>query len=269
MTQDEGDSLGGRLGPLRPGRQLGRRVGGEARRPALSRLDSRPRQARVGAQGGAGRPEGAADEGCPAHRHHPRCPAAGICQGARAAAGQCARHGLDLRAPAHGDGAGAGLAGEVRQVRQGGLVRGVAGPGPSRDAARRHRGRGQAAVSRHGVGARSRPQPAEAGVRRRPALRSGHPHRRDPRRDHHAPARGARLSPRGQARRALPPPAARRAQRACARGRGLAFDRPAAHHDLAAGRASAQLEEPRRRRRRTSSPSTCSAPGTCRSMSTA
>jgi hypothetical protein len=51
---------------------------------------------------------------------------------------------------------GTGLAGEVRQVRQGGLVRGLAGPGPSRDAARRHRGRGQAAVSRHGLGARSR-----------------------------------------------------------------------------------------------------------------
>ena len=43
---------------------------------------------------------------------------------------------------------------------------------------------------------------------------------------------------------ALPPPAARRAQRARARGRGLAFDRPAAHHDLAAGRASPELEEP-------------------------
>ena len=138
MTDDEGDSLGGRLGPLRPGRQLGRRAGGEARRPALSRLDPRPRQARVGAEGGAGRPERAADEGRPAHRHHPRRAAAGVCQGACPAAGQCARHGLDLRAPAHGDGVGAGLAGQVRQVRQGGLVRRVAGPGPSRDAARRH-----------------------------------------------------------------------------------------------------------------------------------
>ena len=133
---------------------------------------------------------------------------------------------------------------EVRQVRQGGLVRRLAGPGPSRDAARRHRGRVQAAVSRHGVGAGGRPQPAEAGVRDRPALRSRHPHRRDPCRDHHAPARGARLPARGQARRALPPHAARRGRRARARGRAVAFDRPAAHHDLAAGRAAAQLEEP-------------------------
>ena len=172
MSQDEGDSLGGRLGRYaRVGSSVGG-LGGEARRPALSRLDARPRQARLGAEGGAGRPERAADEGCPAHRHHPRRAAAGVCQGACAAAGQCARHGLDLRAPAHGDRARSRLAGQVRQVRQGSLVRGLAGPGPSRDAARRHRGRGQAAVSRHGLGARSRSQPAEAGVRRRPALRS-------------------------------------------------------------------------------------------------
>ena len=172
MTQDEGDSLGGRLGRYA---RVGSSVGGLAVKLAGQRYlgwNSRPRQARVGAEGGAGRPERAADEGCPAHRHHPRCPAAGVCQGACAAAGQCARHGLDLRAPAHGDRAGSGLAGQVRQVRQGGLVRGLAGPGPSRDAARRHRGRGQAAVSRHGLGARSRSQPAEAGVRCRPALRS-------------------------------------------------------------------------------------------------
>ena len=186
---------------LCPGRQLGRRAGGEARRPALSRLVARPRQARHRAEGGAGRPEGAADEGGPAHRHHPRRAAAGIRARAGAAAGQCAGHGLGLRAPAHGDRARPGLAGEVRQLRQGGVVRGLAGPGPSRDAARRHRGRGQAAVPGHGVGARSRSQPAEAGVRCRPTLRPGHPHRRDPCRDHHAPARGTRLSPRGQARR--------------------------------------------------------------------
>ena len=41
----------------------------------------------------------------------------------------------------------------------------------------------QAAISRHGLGARGRPQPAQARVRDRPALRSGDPHRRDPCRD--------------------------------------------------------------------------------------
>ena len=62
-------------------------------------------------------------------------------------------------------------------VRQGSLVRRLAGPGPSRRRCRgRPRGRGQAAVSRHGVGARGRPEPAEGvfavGQRFDPAIRT-------------------------------------------------------------------------------------------------
>ena len=59
-----------------------------------------------------------------------------------------------------------------------------------------------------------------------------------------APARGARLPPRGRARGALPPYPARRSQRACARRRAVALDRPAAHDGLARRRAAAQLEQP-------------------------
>src|SRR6185503_7316725 len=48
---------------------------------------------------------------------------------AGAAAGQCAGDGLGVRQAAHGDRAGAGLAGQVPEVRQGSLVRRLAGPG--------------------------------------------------------------------------------------------------------------------------------------------
>ena len=109
-------------------------------------------------------------------------------------------------------------------------------------AAGRPRRGGEAAISRHGLGARSRPRPAQGRVRHRPALRSRDPHRRDPGRDPHPPARGARLSPRGQARRALSPHAARRAERARAGHGAGAVDRPAADHGLAGRRAAAQLE---------------------------
>ena len=137
MAHDEGDiPSAARLWAAMPG--SARSVGGLAREAggsALSRPGARSRQACDGPAGGAGRPEGPADEGGPAHLHHPRRAAAGICPRARAVAGQRAGHGLGLRAPPHGDRARARLAIEVRQVRQGGLVRRLAGPGPSRDAA--------------------------------------------------------------------------------------------------------------------------------------
>ena len=270
MTQDEGNSLGGRLGPLCPGR---RSVGGLAVKLAGQRYlgwSSRPRQARVGAQGGAGRAEGAADEGRPAHRHHPRCPAAGVCQGARAAAGQCAGHGLDLRAPAHGDRAGAGLAGEVRHA-----------------STRRPRSRRRSArsIARRCSTARrcacklQYPDMASAmeadlnqlklvfavGQRFDPAIRTDEIHAEITTRlreelDYRREARHVALYRhmlRDEPNVHVPEVVASH------------FDRPAADHDLAgrASRCSTGRAGPRRRR--TSSPSTCSAPGTCRSMSTA
>ena len=269
MAADEGDSLGGRLGRYA---RVGASVGGLAAKLAGQRYlglsldrDKHATDLRA-ALGGL---KGPLMKAAQLISTIPDALPPEYARELGAIAGQRAGHGLGLRAPPHGDRARARLAIEVRQVRQGGLVRRLAGPGPSRDAGRRHRGRRQAAVSRHGIGAGSRPQPAQAHLRDRPALRSGHPHRRDPCRDHHAPARGAGLPARGQARGALSPHAARRIRRACARGRALALDRPAAHHDLAAGRAAAQLEEPIPRRTRTGWPPTCSAPGTCRSIPTA
>ncbi len=59
------------------------------------------------------------------------------------------------------------------------------------------------------------------------------------------------------------------ARRARAGSRALAFDRPPAHHDLAARASRCSTGRAIRRRTRTGWPSTCSAPGTCRSIPTA
>ena len=247
-------SLGGRLGRYA---RVGASVGGLAARLAGERYlgwSARSRQARRRPEGGAGRAQGPADEGGAAARHHPR----------RAAAGICAASWPSCR-PTRRPWAGPSCAGAWRpswgrtgrsKFAAASTRRPRSPPRSARSIARRCRTArevaGQAAVSRHGLGARGRPRPAQAGVRDRPALRSGDPHRRDPCRDHDAPARGARLPARGQARRALPPHAARRARRARARGRAGALDRPAADHDLArrASRCSTGRAARRRSKRR-------------------
>ena len=233
--------------PLCPGRRFGRRAGGASwRASAISagRLDRDKHASDLkAALGGLKGPlMKAAQLIC----HHPRRAAAGICPRAGPAPGQCAGHGLGLRAPAHGDRAGAGLAGEVRALRQGSLVRRLA---RARSIARRcptaREARPEAAISRHGLGARSRPQPAQARVRHRPALRPGHPHRRDPCRDHRrACARSSTIGARPGTSRSTATCCATRPSVHVPEVVPSHFDRPAADHELAAGRAAAQLEEP-------------------------
>ena len=65
---------------------------------------------------------------------------------------------------------------ELRASSGGGRI---ARPGASRPRARRQRACLQAAISRHAVGGRSRPQPAAVAVRHPQAFRSGHRHDRD------------------------------------------------------------------------------------------
>ncbi len=272
MADDEGPRSAG--GSARYAR-VGASVGGLAARLAGQRylglsLDRDKHAAELKAR--AGRAEGPADEGGAAAGHHPRRAAAGICPRTGAAPGQCAGHGLGLRAPPHGAGARARLAGEVPALRQGGVVRRLARPGSPRRRCKDGRERGgEAAVSRHGLGARSRPRPAQGRVRDRPALRPGDPHRRDPCRDPQPPARGARLSPRGPARaRSTALCCATSSEGACA-GDGARASRPSACSPWAGwqGEPLLRLEGARRRRSATRSPSPCSAPGTCRSISTA
>ena len=174
---------------------------------------------------------------------HSRRAAAGICPRTGAAAGQRAGDGLGLRAPAHGDRAGAGLAGEVPAVRQGGLVRRLAGPGASR---RRCRTAARSAAScniptwprrskptstssrwcsRSASASTRRSAPTRSRPRSRTRLREELDYRREARhvalyrhmlRDEpnvHVPETGAG-----------------------------AIDRPAADHELAGRRAAAQLE---------------------------
>ena len=61
----------------------------------------------------------------------------------------------------------------------------------------------QAAICRHAVGGRGRPEAARRAVCDSPPVRSGDRHPRDHQGNRRADARGTRLSPRGEARRAL------------------------------------------------------------------
>ena len=102
----------------------------------------------------------------------------------------------------------------------------------ARARARRRRAGLQAAISRHAVGGRSRPQSVATAVLDPQTLRSGDRRQRDRGRDRGTPARGARLCARGKARRALSADAERRGQHPRARGLARAFDRAPAHHGL-------------------------------------
>ena len=190
--------------PLCARRHERRRRGGAHRRCALSRHRSRSRQERHGAGRGARRAEGPDHEGGAAARHHPRRAAAGIRQRTDQAAEPGAADGLGLRQAAHEGRARPRLAEKVRKLRASPGRRGFARAGASRALARRRRACLQAAICRHAVGGRSRPQAAAMAVRHPPPLRSGDRHHRDRQGDRRAPARGARLLARGQARRALP-----------------------------------------------------------------
>ena len=114
------------------------------------------------AQGGARRPQGAADEGRPAARDDPRGAAQGVRRRARPAAVAGAADGPAVRAPPHGGRARAGLAREVRRLRARRRGRRLARPGPSRDRAGRPQARLQAAVPEHRERGRGRPHPARA-----------------------------------------------------------------------------------------------------------
>ena len=105
------------------------------------------------------------------------------------------------------------------------------------------RGGGQAAVSRHGVGARGRPRPAQGRVRDRPALRPRDQDRRDPGRDHaRACARSSIIAAR--------PGTSRSTATCCATSRTCMCPRPCRDYSTdrlltmswLAGRAAAQLE---------------------------
>ena len=100
------------------------------------------------------------------------------------------------------------------------------------------RARLQAAVSRHAVGGGSRPAAARLAVRDPPPHGPGDRHHRDRQGDRRARARGARLSARGEARRALSRDAGRHRPDPRARRVAGALDRPAAHARLARRHAS-------------------------------
>ena len=98
---------------------------------------------------------------------------------------------------------GAGWQEKFRRIRAPAGRRRLARPGASRARARRQAARRQAAVSRHAVGRGSRPAAARLAVRDPPPHGPGDRHQRDRQGDRRARARGARLSARGEARRAL------------------------------------------------------------------
>ena len=161
------------------------------------------------------------------------------------------RHGLGLRAPAHGDRARAGLAERVRAAstrRRRSPRRSARSIAPTCLTARERRL--QAAISRHGLGAGGRPRPAQGSCSRSASAstRRSAPTRSMPRSGRGC-ARSSTIGREARHVRALSPHAARRAGRACARYGAGAVDRPAADHELAAtasrcstGRAAGQEE---------------------------
>ncbi len=193
---------------------------------ALSRHGPRPRQERRRTGRGAGRPQRPDHEGGAASRHHPRGAAAGIHHRTDQAAEPGAADGLGLRQAPHAGRAWRRLAEEIRKLRASSRRGGFARAGASRAFARRRGARLQAAIRRHAVGGRSRSPPARPAVRHPAAVRSGDRHHRDDQGDRRADARGARLPPRGQARRALPRHAGGRGRGPRAESRGRSF-RPA------------------------------------------
>ena len=150
---------------------------GAARGRALSRHADRPRAACGGFEGGAGRHQGAADEGRATARDDPRGAARGVCPRAADLAGQRAGDGLALRASPHGGRTGAGLAEPLQELRARGGAGRVVGPGAPGRRARWHNARLQAAISGHGIGGRSRSAPAQARDGALRALRQNRQHR--------------------------------------------------------------------------------------------
>ena len=111
---------------------------------------------------------------------------------------------------------GPGLAVEVRQLRPRSGGGGQSRPGASRTAARRHRRRLQAAVSRHAEHGRGRSSPAASGDGDLSPHGQRHPARGGLQGTDRTPARGTRLRARGRAYAALRPDAGERSDGACA-----------------------------------------------------
>ena len=221
------------------------------------------------ADGGARRAEGPDHEGRAIDGDHSGPAAARIRRGAAEAAERSPADGLGLRQAAHDGRARRRLAGEVFRIRAPAGRRRLARPGASRPRARRQAARRQAAVSRHAVGRGSRPAAARLAVRDPPPHGPGDRHHRDRQGDRRARARGARLSARGQARRALSRDArAVRLSSACRRyGRS---SRPAGCSPSTGSRArSCSRTRARRSRTAIGSAPRCSPPGGCRSAATA
>ena len=191
MTDE--DNLAGRV---RRYARVGSAMAGLAARLAGERyfgIADRPRAPCRRSEGRARRHQGAADEGGPASRDDPRCAARGICPRADPASGQRAGDGLAVRPPPHDRRVGAGVAGPLPQLRACRRARRLARPGASRGGSRRDGPRLQIAVSRDGVGRRSRSAPAETGDGPLRALRPHGQHRRHPCRDRRPAARGTGL----------------------------------------------------------------------------
>ena len=93
-----------------------------------------------------------------------RSRAAGICRRAVAAAVQRAAHGLAVRQAAHAGGTRPGLGEAVRELRPSAGRRGLARPGAPRRRQGWPRAGGEAAISRHAVGRRGRPDAAQDAV---------------------------------------------------------------------------------------------------------
>ena len=185
------------FGPRRPlcaGRRQRRRRGGARRGGAAVRASSTTARAARRSGGGARRPQGPADEGRAAARDHPRGAAGRIRRELSQLQSAGAADGTGVRAAAHAGRAGAGLGSALHRVSSTqpaasaslGQVHRAVG-------ARRPRAGGQAAVSRHAVGRRGGPHPAQGRLRHPRAHEPGGRDRRDPEGDFGAAARGARL----------------------------------------------------------------------------
>ncbi len=238
-------------GALCARRRQCRRRGGADRRLAAVRFRSRPRQERAGTRRRARRAEGPDHEGGAAPGHHPGRAAGRICHRADEAAEPGAADGLGVRQAAHAGGARRRLAGEIRELRAPSGRGRLARPGAPRPRARRQRARLQAAVCRHAVGGRSRPEAVADHLRHPSPHGPGDRHHRDRQGDRRAHPRGAGLLARGQARRALPADARRHRRDLRAAGVARAFDRAATDARLARG---PQAARPQGRRPRNPQP---------------